>query len=275
MFSEIQLDLTITLTLLRAAGCDLGTLDDHERSALHLAAMTNAPNNVLNVLCDFISVHIQDDTGCTALHIATSSRAARVLLRHNANVDARDILDRTPLMHAAKHGRLALVRLLLDTCASIEFRDTHGESALHIAAEQGHTDIVATLHDNGAPLDTNSNLDWTPLMIARVEGAPRDDAPAARPRRTRRSMRTPRVSSVSEHRERAPATRRSVVASNRTVATLGVLLRATMRSPRDLHDAARVPTPLAINRTAEYEVGDSPVPVRARDDETRLVPLRR
>ncbi|KAI4519562.1 hypothetical protein K525DRAFT_164213, partial [Schizophyllum commune Loenen D] len=57
-----------------------------------------------------------DDSGTTPLHDAcrnNSCRAARVLLDGGAEIDARDISQLTPVLHAVLMGHQEAVELLL------------------------------------------------------------------------------------------------------------------------------------------------------------------
>src|SRR5262245_10294394 len=81
--------------------------------------------------------------GTTALHRASQGGHAAVveyLLSIGANVNARDMHGRTPLILAAGSGtkqRIDLVRLLLSRGAFVNAVDTDGNSALFAAIRNG------------------------------------------------------------------------------------------------------------------------------------------
>lgn len=50
-------------------------------------------------------------------------QAAKSLLEADAEVEDRDLEDRTPLMWAARHGHLSVVKLLLRRCPDLTHRD--------------------------------------------------------------------------------------------------------------------------------------------------------
>ena len=85
--------------------------------------------------------------GLTALHSA-AGRGETVLVRslvptHGA--DVRDMLGRTPLMHASIGGWHRCVGLLLKMRADIHATDSNGRTALLWAAYYGHTEVLKVL----------------------------------------------------------------------------------------------------------------------------------
>jgi len=89
--------------------------------------------------------------------------------------------DGTPLIAAAREGRLDAVRLLLDRGADPNMAVPGDGNALIMAAREGHADIVALLLDRGASIDQivpgdenalicasgNGHLDVVKLLVAR------------------------------------------------------------------------------------------------------------
>jgi hypothetical protein len=62
----------------------------------------------------------------------------RLLLEHEADVDAKDTDGGTALYQAAWNGHEAVVRLLLEHEADVDAKDTDGGAALRRAAEYGY-----------------------------------------------------------------------------------------------------------------------------------------
>lgn len=85
--------------------------------------------------------------GLTALHSA-AGRGEGILVRSlvpTHGVDCRDMLGRTPLMHAAIGGWHRSVGLLLKLRADIHTTDANGRTALLWAAYYGHTEVLKVL----------------------------------------------------------------------------------------------------------------------------------
>jgi ankyrin repeat protein len=87
--------------------------------------------------------------GGTALHIAASlgrEAAARALLEHGADPDARSDEGHAPLHYAAGGGHTGMVRLLLEHGATLALADSqHGATAEDWANFFGHHDVERLL----------------------------------------------------------------------------------------------------------------------------------
>ena len=87
--------------------------------------------------------------------------------------------DDTPLIDAARHGRLTDVEALLSGDADVNEPKTDGSgaTALHLAANEGHAEVVSALLASGATVDSHwihpedpSSRTMTPLFMASQEG---------------------------------------------------------------------------------------------------------
>ncbi|MEO0317098.1 MAG: hypothetical protein RL404_775 [Pseudomonadota bacterium] len=86
--------------------------------------------------------------GWTPLHYAASTGSIlviRVLLDHDAYIDAESPNKTTPLMMAARAGRREAVQYLLDEGADLSVKNDAGLSASDFARAQGHVDIATAL----------------------------------------------------------------------------------------------------------------------------------
>lgn len=88
------------------------------------------------------------------------------LLEDGADIDAIDeVGGMTALMHAAWLNAEGMIPLLLDHGADINLRDLDDRTALHWASEGSYSDLVEALLDRGAEIDSKVN-GWTPLLLA-------------------------------------------------------------------------------------------------------------
>jgi hypothetical protein len=86
------------------------------------------------------------------------------------DVDARDLLGRTPLHVASGEGYVGICKLLLKRGADVNARNSIGETPLHYAAERGHADVARVLIEHGAEVNARDNRGQTPLHKAAKEG---------------------------------------------------------------------------------------------------------
>lgn len=93
-------------------------------------------------------------------------KTAKLLLESGADPDICIKGRDTPLMAAAKTGRLDIVRLLLPFDADVDHRDGAGDTALIIAARTGHANTGRCLLENGADIEARNVKGGTALLVA-------------------------------------------------------------------------------------------------------------
>ena len=98
------------------------------------------------------------------------TRMVRFLLDKGANVEVKNIIDRTPLHNAAKKGYSDIVNLLIERGADVNGKDFFGSTALHEASKEGHLGTVKVLLEKGANINAKDFLDISPLFQAFLEG---------------------------------------------------------------------------------------------------------
>ena len=77
----------------------------------------------------------------------------------------------SPLIHAVKTGRAAVVQSLLDDAVSPRTTEVDGTTPLHWAAHHDHLEIAGLLLDAGAVVDATNRYGVTPLALASVNGS--------------------------------------------------------------------------------------------------------
>ena len=92
------------------------------------------------------------------------------LLEQGADVNARDIYQRTPLHSAACFGNTAVTALLIEKGADVHARDKSQRTPLHYAADCGNTAVAALLIEKGADVNARDNYQKTPLHLAARDG---------------------------------------------------------------------------------------------------------
>jgi ankyrin repeat protein len=113
----------------------------------------------------------------TPLHAAAVGgqlKAARILLQHNADIEAQDIDGWTPLHSASACGHPSLARLLLGYGVNVNARDKHGSTPLHLASHrtslggtpEGKIAVARLLLEHGADIAAEDDKGRTAFQVA-------------------------------------------------------------------------------------------------------------
>jgi ankyrin repeat protein len=152
--------------LLLAHGASFRVRDENGQTPLHLASKYDHPGVVAELLKNDADVDAQDNYNLTPLFYA-SSAAAQLLLERGASVHVRNQIGQTPLHIAsgARWGRSEVVRLLLRFGADVDARDSHNMTPL-IYSFVGPGEAAQLLLDHGASFQVRNLKGQTPLHLA-------------------------------------------------------------------------------------------------------------
>ena len=129
------------LALLLEHGADLERSSGRRRMTPLLAALdADQEDSALLLLERGANPAAVDKNGESALSWASFNGAPKVvgdLIAAGVDVDQASHWGGTPLMSAARKGRLAIVRALLEAGADVSLRDDSGESALDQSDRSG------------------------------------------------------------------------------------------------------------------------------------------
>jgi ankyrin repeat protein len=138
------------------------------------AVKTSDSDAVRQLIKNRVDVNTPDVDGTTALHWAlrlNDVRAAELLVRAGAKIDAENRYGVRPLSVACTSGNAALVKLLLEAGADANTALPGGETALMSAARTGSVDAVEALIARGAAVNAiETGRGQTALMWAASEG---------------------------------------------------------------------------------------------------------
>ncbi|MFC1763742.1 ankyrin repeat domain-containing protein [Planctomycetota bacterium] len=146
------------------------TVDPNER--IKKAAKWDMPQ----ILAKEADVNATDEDNRTPLHLAIKSANkvfSELLLGKGANINAKDKDGRTPLHLAVESADEDVVELLVSKGADISAKDKDDRAPLHLAVELADEDVVELLVSKGANINAKDKDGRTPLHLA-VESADED-----------------------------------------------------------------------------------------------------
>ncbi|CAH1165751.1 unnamed protein product [Phyllotreta striolata] len=130
-------------------------LDGRHSTPLHFAAGYNRVAVVELLLRHGADVHAKDKGGLVPLHNACSYghyEVTELLVKHGASVNVADLWKFTPLHEAAAKGKYEIVKLLLKHGADPSKKNRDGATPLDLVKE-GDQDVADLLKGNAALLD--------------------------------------------------------------------------------------------------------------------------
>uniref|UniRef100_A0A674G8U6 Ankyrin repeat domain 52 n=1 Tax=Taeniopygia guttata TaxID=59729 RepID=A0A674G8U6_TAEGU len=146
---------------------NINVLDQERRTPLHAAAYIGDVA-ILELL--ILSGESQGPPK-SGLHPELAGRKAlHVLLKHQADVNARDKHWQTPLHVAAANRATKCVEALVPLLSTVNVADRTGRTALHHAVHSGHLEMVNLLLNKGASPSTCDKKDRQPLHWAAFLG---------------------------------------------------------------------------------------------------------
>ena len=166
--------LNLLRTLIRDHNADINARDNYNDTLLHLAAKGGKEDIALALINEFsCSMSVKKGLlGRTLLHNACK-RGCLSLVRtlvwdHNADVNARDDHNNTPLHLAATEGKEDIALALINEFScSTSVKGWSGGTLLHSACNGGCLNLVRTLiQDHNADVNAQDNHNDTPLHLA-------------------------------------------------------------------------------------------------------------
>jgi ankyrin repeat protein len=149
--------------------------------ALFWASITGQLNIVhllLNHGADVNGRTVLGELGSQYMHLAPLHGAcsfghleiAKLLIDRGANLEAKNIFGRTPLMSSCRFNQLKSIKFLLSYYVDVHVVDKEGLTSLHDAVLSSVTEAVQVLLEAGASIDAKDIRGKTPLHFAAERG---------------------------------------------------------------------------------------------------------
>ncbi|MFH4973669.1 hypothetical protein AB6A40_000378 [Gnathostoma spinigerum] len=158
-------------------GAQISHIDKDKHTALHWAVVCGQIEIVEFLLQEGASINACDAQEAQALHYATiaddipTERALsilHILLKHGANVNAKDLDGRTPVLWAASNGSMEALTSLLQSGGDRYTQDRDQLGVLHCAASNGHDKVIQMIIESSdrSIIDAVDRNGDTPLFYA-------------------------------------------------------------------------------------------------------------
>lgn len=171
-FQAARIDDVATCRDLLNRGFDPNTIEPELYDTALLIAVRQNSVKVFNLLLSTPDVHLNAPSrnGDTALMLAAYKKnleIAKALIDRGAEINRPGW---APLHYAAAAGSVHIVRLLLDHDAYIDAESPNKTTPLMMAARGGHRDVVELLLSQEADLQAKNELGLTAVDFARAQG---------------------------------------------------------------------------------------------------------
>lgn len=116
---------------------------------------------------------LKDNEGWNLLHCASQGGnpvIIELVVGHVPSIDSENNRGITPLMAAARLGKVQAVKFLLEKGASPSLEDNSGWNSLHWASWGGNTAVIEKILFCGVDIESKGKEGSTPRMIAQRHG---------------------------------------------------------------------------------------------------------
>ena len=163
---------TEILEILITHGADVNAKNKKNQTTLMITLKTEDIDAINVLLRGGADPNIADTKGHHAVHSKRSPEILQILITHHqisishgADVNVKDIKNRTALVRACEEEKIDAINVLLRAGADPNIADANGNTMLHHAAEKNSEEILEILIKHGADVNAKNNENQTTLMI--------------------------------------------------------------------------------------------------------------
>ena len=166
------------LILMHEKGADINAFDKDKNRLVHKAASRGDSASLLFKVASDLGADLKAPgaQGNTPAHHAADSGSKIILgLLNQKEIDiqaVRNAAGYTPLMLAARAGKIEAMRFLLERGASYNVADSDGRSLIELSIHWGNPEVISLLQEHGANYQhvTTAGSDMHPIWKAVHEG---------------------------------------------------------------------------------------------------------
>ena len=141
-------------------GADIDVRDVDGKTPLEIAKETIDKEKLRNAAAEYKKKNnpnnANEELFAAVKKKETTAADINAILDKGANVNARNVLQSTPLHIACGNGHMELAMALVDRGADVDARDVAQRTPLHWACVDGHMEVAMALVDRGADVDANN-----------------------------------------------------------------------------------------------------------------------
>ena len=174
LHAAVVLGHTAIAKFLLDHGARVNAQDKNDSTPLHEASESGNLNITRLLLSHRADVNVLDHRGDSPLRRAFRCQKFNAMkflvVEGNADVNARDQHNLTPLQEASGSGNLDVMRVLLNLGADANVLDHRGDSLLHGAFQNQNLDAMEILVNGGADVNVRNKFNSTLLHEASASG---------------------------------------------------------------------------------------------------------
>ena len=154
---------------------DINAINKNKQTAIMLACEKGDVHAINVLLKNRADLNIANADGDTCLHVVArrdhSKDVIHSMIKHGANVNAKNKFNETPLMKANKNGYIDVTKELLNAGADHKLLDGFGDTWIHRAIDGGYRqELIRTMIDHGADVNAMNKHNETAFMTACKKG---------------------------------------------------------------------------------------------------------
>lgn len=128
--------------------------------------------SLLSSVLKKININYKDDSGWSFIHYASyegNLKIVEILIELNANVNAKTVNLKTPILLSCEKGYFDITRILIENGGILSSLDNEKNTAVHLCCLNGHVELLKYLLEKNPDADCKNIYNKTPLCVGKNE----------------------------------------------------------------------------------------------------------